>query len=170
MTAPATTQDDPFSRFVRDTFDTVSRCAVGLCRNETLAKDLTQESFIKVMMTPPAPAEELKVGHALRALKWAATDQFRKEARERRLIEKIGRLEIDRLITDPSEQVLDRDLLLRLMEKLELGYGQQEILLLTKFGGFKAAEVGEILGIAEGTVRNHLTVIRTIARERFSGM
>lgn len=165
MTAPATSQDDSFTKFVHDTYSIVHRCAVRLCRNETLAKDLTQESYIKILGTHSA-ADELEIGHALRALSWVTIDHFRKETRERRKLGEVGRLEAGRLAADPGKRVSDRSYVLWFMESLNPR--QQEVYFLTEVGGFTAAEVGDLLGMASGTVSNYLTIIRRRLRERRS--
>jgi RNA polymerase sigma factor (sigma-70 family) len=171
MTAPATTEDDIFTRFVRDTFSTVSRCARKWCNDETKAKDLVQESYIQVYRTHN-PAEELRLGYVLNALRWALIDDFRKEERERDGLGEVGRSEARKVAKDPAKLVVDRAEIIWLAEKFldplhsnrVLRQRQWEVLILTALGDYSAREVGARLGLAPATVRNYLTLIREALR------
>jgi RNA polymerase sigma factor (sigma-70 family) len=164
MTPPATVQDDPFTRFVQGTFTPLSRCAVSWCQDWTSAKDLVQESYIRIYGTHPT-AEGITIGFVLNALRWELLDHFRQETRNRKLLEKVGKLRVEDGVDDHSGVLITRAEILELARKYQ-GLGDQnqrerqwEILTLSVLGGFSAKEIGDKLGLSPGTVRNYKSVI-----------
>jgi len=166
MTAPTTSADDPFTNFVRTNHRLFHYNAVRICRDETLAQDLVQETYIKILRARDS-ATKLNYGFAMRVLTNVAIDHFRKEARDRRMAGQVEVLEVERLASDPGKTVSDRSHVLWFLEVLPPR--QREVYFLKEVGGFTAAEIGELLGMAEGTVRNWFTTIRDSLNERRQG-
>jgi len=116
-TPPASTQDDLYTRFFHDTYDAVIRYAVNLCRNEALAKDLTQDAYLKVFLRHK-PSEALKPRFVFQALRWSFLDNIRKDDRDRMQIGELGKFEVEKFASDPGKVVPDRLHVLWLMECL----------------------------------------------------
>jgi len=164
LTAPMSIEDDPFTEFVRDTYVELQHRAGRMCRDDDLAKDLVQETYIKIERSYRRNPNTLTLGYAHCALGTVFVDHFRKESRERRKIGEIGRAEIQQLIADPGKLVTDQAHLLWLMGHLGLRPRQQEVYFLWVHN-FKPAEIGELLGLASGTVSNYLIVIKERLKE-----
>jgi RNA polymerase sigma factor (sigma-70 family) len=149
-----------FDKFVLAHYDTVHRYANRLCPDKALAEDCTQQCIVKLYdgftRGHPRTAGELTVSYAIRALVSVAIDHFRKESRERRALEEVERSLAGKSADDPGKRVADRAHVLRFLQELPMR--QQEVYFLTKVGGYTAAEVGEILGLATGTVSNYLSI------------
>ena len=68
------------------------------------------------------------------------------------------------MTSDPGKTISDRSHVLWFLEVLSPR--QREVYFLKEVVGFTAAEIGELLGMAEGTVRNWLTTIRDSLNRR----
>jgi len=165
MRAPLTTQGGVFIDFVSTSFGTLHGIAYDMCQDTTLAKDLVQETYIRLFGVHNGVADKLNIGYAKRTLTNLACDHFRKEAAQRRMVEKVERSMVELLATDPGDQVNSNAYLVWLLK--DLPPRQQEVLFL-RYSGFSMVEVGKLLGIAVGTGYRYLEMALNHLRERIS--
>ena len=162
MSAPLTTQGGVFIDFVSTSFGTLHGIAYDMCQDTTLAKDLVQETYIRLFGVHNGVADKLNIGYAKRTLTNLACDHFRKEAAQRKMVEKVESM-VELLATDPGGQVDSNAYLVWLLK--DLPPRQQEVLFL-RYSGFSMIEVGELLGIAVGTGYRYLEMALNHLRER----
>ncbi len=134
-----------------------------------LAQDMVQETFLNLWRRYQSrleDGEELRLSPALAftALRNTVISYFRKEAAEKRRRDSVEVFAATTTARDPATIVTEDDATRTFFESL--GPEQQKITLLFA-GGYTPAEIGDILGKAEGTVNNHLTVIRKALKRSF---
>lgn len=146
---------DEFDQFVRETAPAVRRYALSLTRDQWLAEDISQETFLRA---------------------WRYWHSYRGESSREAWVVRICRnTTFDALAkrVRNSEQVLDEvsavdagfeDVLIR-DELNGLSLPHREVIVLVDLLGFDYASVAEILDCRTGTVRSRLSRARESLRE-----
>lgn len=164
--SPTVTQEE-FVQFYHDTESWLHFRALQLCgQHRSLAEDLTQEAYLRIFkglhtlkfLSPPLAGLNLTR---------AAVDAFRREGRQRRLIERLESL-APSFAEDPAKHSADRAHVRGLLEVLDDTPRQKEIFFLAEAGKFTATEIGDLLGLADGTVRNYLSIARQRLQARWA--
>lgn len=162
--------DDEFESFIAELYDRLRRSAARMVDAGYLAQDMVQEACFNLLRHYQSRKElgmdpMLGPGLAFTVLRNAIASHFRKEAAEKRRMESVEVFTAAATVAhDPGTLVSEDDAKKRFFESL--GPEQQKIALLLE-AGFTPAEIGDILGKAEGTVRNHVTVIRRTYKRFF---
>lgn len=123
-----------------------------LCWNRALAEDLLQEAFLRLWKAAPGYEPTAKVSTYIFRI---AHNLFLNEAARRRekALEGADREHQD----DPSGDLQRREVQAAVQKAIEsLPPGEQEVLVLAEYNGFKYAEISEILGIPVGTVKSRM--------------
>ena len=124
--------------------------AVRMTRDNGLAEDVIQDSFIKAFSEINKLKNEKAFGGWLRRI---VVNKCIDTTRNKKLVfADIGTLD-DRYFEQPEEvdESVDPELIHRLIK--ELPDGAREILVLRALEGYKHAEIGEQLGISESTAK-----------------
>jgi RNA polymerase sigma-70 factor (ECF subfamily) len=143
---------DGFEHFYRDNLRLVYAMALARGAGACEAEDLAQETFLRawrhldrlVEMEPPAQRAWL-----IRTLRNLLVDTWR---RERSAL--MERAETPILWREPAEQAALRLDVTRALEGLE--EADREVVVLRYFMEMNSREIGELLGVPEGTVRHRL--------------
>lgn len=171
---PPSTQDDDFTSFVRDTYGPLYRLAMSRVKDDALAADLIQETFFKVYrayvrVEADDERNPLVLRHAIVVLINSLRDRIRSEERENRRLEAMEGAQVGgKLAVDPATMVTQEDSRTRFLLSLGDHPRQQQVFFL-KEAGYSSGEIADILGMAEGTVRNVFTIVRNKLREWTSG-
>lgn len=139
---------DAFDVLVRSYQEPVWRFLRGLVRDPALAEDLTQETFLRAFNRLPTFAFRSRFSTWLFTVaRNLAVDAVRKRERRRLLLVRLG----------PDAGPPDTGLRAEVGAAVDsLSDKLREALLLVEVMGFTCREAGEILGIAEGTVKSRL--------------
>ncbi|HEX5148204.1 MAG TPA: RNA polymerase sigma factor [Candidatus Limnocylindrales bacterium] len=123
-----------------------------ILRSADLAEDAVQEAFVRAWQQLPSLRDPDRFDAWLyRLVVNACADQGRAL---RRWTQQVRSLPLDVAIGDATGSVADR-------EQLERGFGrlkpeQRAVIVLHYYSGFTASEIGQILGIPDGTARSRL--------------
>ena len=130
----------------------------SLCRDEKLAEDLTQETFLKAVLS--LENDHVNIGAWLYMVaRNLYYDQFRRQKRELPMDDMAGAVDGTRksgdfVQEDPLEQVISREEQRRLMKALEgLPDQQREVLTLQYFLGLSQREIAAIVRVSPENVR-----------------
>jgi len=137
------------------------RYAYLLCRNQTLAEDLVQETFLRAWRFLGSLRDERK------AKSWLITTLRREYARTfERYQPELQALDPDRIADagphDPEKE-LGRSQLRRALAQLPRKY--REVLTLQVVGGYNGAELSKLVGLPLATVNTRLFRARQQLRE-----
>ena len=126
------------------------RYAFWLCRDQSRAEDLVQETFLRAWRS----LDTLRDDKAAKA--WLITILRREHARsyERPGLQIDPRVEPDDLIAEPSGTTAETLALHRAIARLSREY--RESLLLQVLGGYSCEEIAELLGLSPGAVMSRL--------------
>jgi len=141
----------------------ISRTLLAYERDAYLREDLAQDVFLAVLASiDRIEAATNPKAYLFRIAHNVATDHVARESRRRWV-------ELDDGITDPSvdpqgdaQSAVERERLLEAVRALRLPYRQVVVLVLE---GVEQAEIAEILGITEGTVRIRLLRAKALLKE-----
>jgi len=141
-----------FETLVKAYSSDLYRFAFWLCNNHSIADDLVQDTFLRAWKALDKLEDEKK------AKAWLITILRRENARrfERKQLELVDIEDViveDQLNLGP-EQSLDKQQFYQAIAKLEIDY--RDPLLLQVLGGFKTAEIAEILELNLNTVNTRL--------------
>jgi len=152
-----------YERLVDTYYQDVFRYAFWLCKNQALAQDLVQETFLRAWRS----LDSLQSDKAAKA--WLFTILRRENARlyERYRpdlvdVEDVPLAEVDNREPD---QRMDRDLLYAAINRLDSDY--RDPLLLQVIGGFSGKEIADILDLNSNTVMTRLFRARSKLRDMF---
>jgi len=155
---PAAVSDrKTFTRLVDRFYAKVYDYLCWLTRNETLAADLTQETFLCLWRHPP----NLEAGGSLRAWMFkVALNVYRQQAR-RHAVETVPLSEAEEDVPDPESEplvVLEREELCRAVQEAvaRLPERYRAVILLHNLQGLTLTEVAQALEIPVGTVKSRL--------------
>jgi RNA polymerase sigma factor (sigma-70 family) len=167
-TGLASDDDDKLTPFIVQIYDPLRRSATGWV-GEHLAPDMVQETCVNLLrhcqsLKDRGIEPRLTPGFAFTILRNTMLSHFRKEKAERRRVESAGVFAATTVAKDPGILVSEDNATKEFFESL--GPEQQKIALLFE-AGYEPAEIADILDKAEGTVRNHMTVIRRAFKKFF---
>lgn len=130
-------------------FTLVYRYLLSLCRNSTLAEELTQESFLKAMEAIGSFDGHCKLSVWLCQI--AKNSYFSHLRRQKRAVPEEGFAAPE---PDPEQRLLDREQL-RLLHRLlhELPEPYKEVFSLRIFGELPFAQIAELFGKTESWAR-----------------
>ena len=147
----------------------VFNIAYRMLGNSEEAKDLAQEVFISVFESIKDLKEEIKfdawltqitLNHCRNRWKYLKRRQyFSSDSLDDPIETEDGSM--PRAITDPSDNpeiLLEKKMIRQLIQRglLELKEDQRELLVLRDLQGFSYEEMGELLGLPEGTIKSRL--------------
>lgn len=152
-----------YEQLVDTYYQDVYRYGFWLCKNQALAQDLVQETFLRAWRS----LDSLQSDKAAKA--WLFTILRRENARlyERYRpdlvdVEDVPIAEVDE--REPDRR-MDRDLLYSAINRLDSDY--RDPLLLQVIGGFSGKEIAEILDLNSNTVMTRLFRARSKLRDMF---
>ena len=167
---PNETRDQTLARFVRDHARLLYRVAFTILRNPEDSEDAVQDALLKLHRLKELPPLDHERAYLCRIVFRTALD--RKAAR-RPNHHSDGPTQAT--LPDPRptpETATARDDEQALLNQLidQLPDDLRETLLLSAIQGLNSREAGEILGIAEGTVRTRLLRARNSLRDQFESL
>ena len=157
------TKQQRYESLVAALYQDVYRYAYWICKNQPLAEDLVQETFLRAWRS----LESLQNDKAAKA--WLFTISRRENARlyERyrpELVDIEEQTIAERSANEPDHS-MDRELLHNAINRLEPDY--REPLLLQVLGGFSGKEIAEILDLNNNTVMTRLFRARSKLKQEF---
>ncbi|MDA0926554.1 MAG: sigma-70 family RNA polymerase sigma factor [Proteobacteria bacterium] len=152
-----------YESLVSELYQDVYRYAYWLCKNQPLAQDLVQETFLRAWRS----LDSLQNDKAAKA--WLFTILRRENARlYERYRPDLVDIEDQAIAESDSEEPeskMDRELLHNAINRLESDY--REPLLLQVVGGFSGKEIADILGLNNNTVMTRLFRARSQLKQEF---
>lgn len=146
-----------------DVYPWARSLALMLARNGFEADDLVQEAFARALRSPPASVTPVSMRAWLRTT--MVRDLIRARGRAAREVKAFGRVFLQPppvpATTQPSEEML------RAVRRLPPR--RRAVIVLRYVHDLPEAEIAEVLGIAEGTVKAHLAQAREQLREILGG-
>ena len=146
------TKKQRYESLVAALYQDVYRYAFWLCKNQPMAEDLVQETFLRAWRS----LESLQNDKAAKA--WLFTILRRENARQyeryRPELVDIDGQSIAETDDNEPDSKMDRQLLHNAINRLHSDY--REPLLLQVIGGFSGKEIAEILGLNNNTVMTRL--------------
>lgn len=156
-----------------DTYEPLWRSVVRLVGDESIARDLAQDAFVRVWDRRATLDPSLSLRALLyRTVRNLALNQLRDDQTRRQLLADPSAAAIGARPRDPAradEQVEAAELAERLRAFIaELPPRQREALLLSRFDGLSHQEIADVMGCAPRTVNNHLVRALEHLRARLS--
>ena len=152
-----------YESLVTALYQDVYRYAYWLCKNQPLAQDLVQETFLRAWRS----LDSLQNDKAAKA--WLFTILRRENARlyerYRPDLVDIDDQSIAESDNEEPDSKMDRELLHNAINRLERDY--REPLLLQVVGGFSGKEIADILGLNNNTVMTRLFRARSKLKQEF---
>ena len=152
-----------YESLVTALYQDVYRYAYWLCKNQPLAQDLVQETFLRAWRS----LDSLQNDKAVKA--WLFTILRRENARlyerYRPDLVDIDDQSIAESENEEPDSKMDRELLHNAINRLERDY--REPLLLQVVGGFSGKEIADILGLNNNTVMTRLFRARSKLKQEF---
>lgn len=152
-----------YESLVSELYQDVYRYAYWLCKNQPLAQDLVQETFLRAWRS----LDSLQNDKAAKA--WLFTILRRENARlyerYRPDLVDIEDQSIAEADSEEPDSKMDRELLHNAINRLESDY--REPLLLQVIGGFSGKEIADILGLNNNTVMTRLFRARSKLKQEF---
>ena len=157
------TKKQRYEALVDDLYQDVYRYAYWICKNQTLAQDLVQETFLRAWRS----LDSLQNDKAAKA--WLFTILRRENARlyeryQPELVDVDDRPLPETGIDEPDD-AMERELLHNAINKLESEY--RDPLLLQVVGGFSGKEIADILDLNSNTVMTRLFRARSKLKDYF---
>ena len=141
--------------------------AKSLSRNETLAKDLTQEAFFKLWKKRGILKDGVLIrGWLYKSVRNKFLDHIKKYNRETRLLEMTYADALDNAIQKENQEELQHKLEIVEKEIKNLPKKCSKVFLLSKKEGLSNIEIADYLGLSIKTVEGHLTKALKILREK----
>jgi RNA polymerase sigma-70 factor (ECF subfamily) len=158
------TKEQKYESLVDALYQDVYRYAFWICKNQPLAEDLVQETFLRAWRS----LDSLQNEKAAKA--WLFTILRRENARlyeryQPDLVD-VDEQPLAETKIDEPEAVMEREMLHNAINKLESEY--REPLLLQVVGGFSGKEIAEILDLNSNTVMTRLFRARNQLKGYFS--
>ena len=165
-------EDAAFAALVDRHAGLMYRVAFSLLRNPQDAEDAVQETLLKLYRTGGwREMQDERAFLAKSVWRVGLSRMGTPGAKAMRYAEDVTEVKLVSAEASPEESALgaaERELMRRLIEALPEGFRQA--LVLSAMEGLRSAEVAEVLGIAEGTVRTRVMRARTELRRRFEAM
>ena len=152
-----------YESLVEQLYQDVFRYALWVCKNQPMAEDLVQETFLRAWRS----LDSLENDKAAKA--WLFTILRRENARQYEryrpdLVDIEGQSIADADNQEPDQR-MERQLLLNAIKRLEQEY--REPLLLQVIGGFSGKEIAEIMDLNNNTVMTRLFRARSKLKQEF---
>ncbi|MBK7128092.1 MAG: RNA polymerase sigma factor [Crocinitomicaceae bacterium] len=140
----------------------------GIClryaSNETEAEDVLQEAFIRVFKNLNNWSGEGPLGAWIRRITVnMALEQYRKNKTQKNLAIVYDMKDSNPLVDDNAIEKLKLDDLLQKIQKLPTGF--RTVFNLYAVEGYNHIEIGEMLGISEGTSKSQYSRARVLLRQ-----
>ncbi len=160
---PGSTKQQRYESLVATLYQDVYRYAFWLCKNQPMAEDLVQETFLRAWRS----LDSLQNDKAVKA--WLFTILRRENARQYEryrpeLVDIEGQSVAESGKNEPDAR-MDRELLHNAINRLDSDY--REPLLLQVIGGFSGKEIAEILDLNNNTVMTRLFRARNKLKQEF---
>ncbi len=158
------TKQEKYESLVDALYQDVYRYAYWICKNQPLAEDLVQETFLRAWRS----LDSLQNPKAAKA--WLFTILRRENARlyeryQPELVDVDDHSLAETQVDEPDD-AMERDILHNAINKLESEY--REPLLLQVVGGFSGKEIAEILDLNSNTVMTRLFRARSQLKDYFA--
>jgi RNA polymerase sigma-70 factor (sigma-E family) len=141
-----------YAEFVSTRGPALVRLARGLLRDQYLAEDIVQDVLARALLQWPRVSSADNIdAYVRRMVVNACTSWFRRAVRRERSTD--SEFVLDRPSADGTQQVADRELLLSLLRQLPAK--QRAVLVLRHYEGLADAEIAQIMGCSEVTVRSN---------------
>jgi RNA polymerase sigma-70 factor (sigma-E family) len=141
-----------YEEFVARRGPMLVRLARGLLRDPYLAEDVVQDVLARALLQWPRVSAAQDVdAYVRRMVVNACTSWFRRAARREHSTDQA--LVLDQPVGDRTEALVDRDLLIALLRKLPAK--QRAVLVLRHYEGLADADIAQLLGSSEVTVRSN---------------
>lgn len=141
-----------FEEFVALRGPALVRLARGLLKDPHLAEDVVQDVLARALLQWGRVSAARDVdAYVRRMVVNACTSWFRRAARRERVTD--HPLVLDRPVSDRTDQLVDRDLLLTLLRRLPTK--QRAVLVLRHYEGLPDADIATTLNCSEVTVRSN---------------
>ena len=141
-----------YSAFVSTHWRSLLRAAFLIAGNQSAAEDVLQSALLRLYEAwPRLDVTEPPLGYVRRILYTTHVSAWRRTWRE----VPHDVVPDDRVSADPYQQVHDRDVLWRLVERLP--YMQRAVVLLRYYEDLDEATIASTLGISTGSVKTHLS-------------
>lgn len=152
-----------YESLVANLYQDVYRYALWLCKNQPMAEDLVQETFLRAWRS----LESLQSDKAAKA--WLFTILRRENARQYEryrpeLVDIEGQTIAQSSDNEPDSR-MDRELLHNAINRLDSDY--REPLLLQVIGGFSGKEIADIMNLNNNTVMTRLFRARIKLKQEF---
>ncbi len=152
VTAESGAEPLTYEEFVALRGPMLVRLARGLLRDPYLAEDVVQDVLARALLQWPRVSAAHDVdAYVRRMVVNACTSWFRRAARRERSTD--SALVLDQPVGDRTEAFADRDLLIALLRKLPAK--QRAVLVLRHYEGLADADIAQLLGSSEVTVRSN---------------
>ena len=140
---------DAFAEFVTATQPSLRRTAYLLCGDWAHASDHVQDGLVKVYRRWPRLRDQhALLAYARKAVTSATIDAHRRRSSTELPVERVA----ERAGTDPTQALVERDALRRALDTL--GPRQRACVVLRHYEDLSVAEVADVLGVSEGTVKS----------------
>lgn len=154
-----------FEIIVKRHYNEVFGYARSLCRNDALAKDLTQETFFKLWKKKKNLKEGVIIkGWLYRSVRNKFLDHIKKYRKETRLLETVFADTLEDVISRNHQEDIQRKIKIVEKEIEKLPNKCHQVFRLSKKEGLTNKEISEHLGISVKTVEGHLTKALKILR------
>ncbi|MDA1371299.1 MAG: sigma-70 family RNA polymerase sigma factor [Proteobacteria bacterium] len=152
-----------YESLVAALYQDVYRYAVWLCKNQPMAEDLVQETFLRAWRS----LDSLQNDKAAKA--WLFTILRRENARQYEryrpeLVDIDGQSVAESSENEPDKR-MERELLHNAIKRLDSDY--REPLLLQVIGGFSGKEIADIMDLNNNTVMTRLFRARSKLKQEF---
>lgn len=145
------------AELAHDRLASLKRQAFLLCGDDSQAEDLVQEALVRAFARPlRAPRPGAAEAYVRVIMMRLFIDQSRRRARWNRAAPLLTDADA---VTDPADQVLDRDVMLIALNGLRPQ--QRACVVLRYYQDLPVAQVASALGVAEGTVKRYLSEAMT---------
>lgn len=148
------------AEFIRTHYDAMFGRACSLCGDWHLAQDLVQESCLKLWRVWQTRRESIQWtrAYAVTVVRYTFFDHLDWTKRQKALLHKVGAMLTVTYPEDSDKRDADRAQVLHLLSELPARH--KEIFFLSEVGGFKPAEIADLLGMRPRTVSNYLSTTR----------
>jgi RNA polymerase sigma-70 factor (ECF subfamily) len=168
----AEARDREFEAIVREHAGHVYRVAQSVLRNHHDAEDAVQETFMRYL------GEERGWAGILNPRAWLGKTAWRVALDRRRKTEAVSLEEAANVVASlrasgaSAEEIAAQSQMLAMVEQLmaSLPKDLREPLTLSTVQELTSAEIGEVLGIPEGSVRERVSRARTLLSQKLAGL
>lgn len=158
---------DAFEALYREHRGRVYGLALRMTRDALAAEELTQDAFVRAWEALPAFRGDSRFGTWIHSITVRAYLQS-KRSRDRRSEREVPDENMDRYAFATRRAMPGTDIDVE-RAVARLPEGAREVLVLYDIYGYRHREIGDMLGIAEGTSKAQLHRARTLAREFLAG-